>query len=90
MTNYYVIMNMSYRFAQERGRGFEWVSEYPDATEWKTIRSAKEAMKQLARRGPCANIFSLIENYGLADQRTVQRYDGLQDKLYTVNYVKET
>lgn len=74
----YVIVNMSYRFAAVRGRRIDWVSEYPDATEFQTISEARGIMRALKAGGPCCNIFSLIESYGLESQRTLQRLDMLE------------
>lgn len=75
MEKTYIIVNMAYRFAALRGRRIAWVSEYPDATEWTSLREARKVLHSLKDGGHAAQIYSLIENYGLESQETIERLD---------------
>ena len=80
MAKTYVIVDLAHRFAAVRGgnaRRVDWVAEYPDATVWTSASAARKTLADLKRGGHCLNVYSLVEDYGLESQTTLDRVDML-------------
>lgn len=68
----YVIINTAGKFYRGSGfPGFQWMSEYPDASIWTGISPARAALHSLAEWGHAA-VCSLIRDYGLDSQETIE------------------